>query len=113
MARKYEDFFMYDAAQQNAHCMACLKNIKRKDYNSTGMKRHLERVHPQLAALVETDNANYEVERITGKNIVGNVILYCVKWAGWGAEYSTWEPLTRLWGAAEAVVEYEAGIAGA
>lgn len=68
-----------------------------------------------------------QVERITGKNIVGNVILYCVKWAGWGAEYSTyvkviakfvkakfrWEPLTRLWGAAEAVVEYEAGIAGA
>lgn len=29
--------------------------------NSTGMKRHLERVHPELAAMVRTDGVHYQV----------------------------------------------------
>lgn len=59
--RKYDDFYFYPTGSVTARCLACHKDIMRTADNSTGMKRHLERVHPELAAMVRTDGVHYQV----------------------------------------------------
>ncbi|KDN70668.1 hypothetical protein CSUB01_08324 [Colletotrichum sublineola] len=49
----------------------------------------------------------WEVEEVVAHQGSGDDLSYLVKWAGWPAEYNTWEPLDHLEDAKEAVRKYE------
>jgi hypothetical protein len=53
------------------------------------------------------DDIEYEVGEIIGKLVTSKGLKYLVRWEGYGAEDATWERLTALEGALEAVEKFE------
>lgn len=49
----------------------------------------------------------FEVERIMGKKKVGSLVLYQVRWKGFGQEEDTWEPARNLRNLQEMVAAFE------
>lgn len=49
----------------------------------------------------------YDVEAIVGKKTRAGVVLYRVRWEGYGPDEDTWEPSASLNGCAALVAEYE------
>ena len=56
---------------------------------------------------IQDDDVEYEVEEITGKKISKKGVFYKVKWKGYSASESTWEPKSNLTNAAELIEEFE------
>lgn len=52
-------------------------------------------------------NDIYEVQKIIGKKIKGKTIHYKVKWKGYKAEDSTWEPIENLVNVRNLIQKYE------
>lgn len=55
----------------------------------------------------QDDDIEYEVEEITGKKISKKGVFYKVKWKGYSASESTWEPKENLANAEELIEEFE------
>jgi hypothetical protein len=65
--------------------------------------------------VMEVDGVpEYEVAAIRDKRTGrGGSCSYLVSWVGYGPEHDTWEPLSHLGNAKEAIAEYEAKVRGA
>jgi hypothetical protein len=62
---------------------------------------------PPPAVTLENGAALWEVESILGRRGRGARVRYLVKWRGYPIHESTWEPLSALEGALEAIRDYE------
>lgn len=70
-------------------------------------KKRKRSVRNSSPALNNCDNDVYEVEKILNhQESNGKVTSYYVKWQGWPADASTWEPIENLKGCLETVVDY-------
>ena len=71
----------------------------------------LEDINNQIKSKkTNIENKNiYEVDKILGKKIENNVILYLIKWKNWRSEYNTWEPTKNLTNCSELLKEFEDG----
>jgi hypothetical protein len=74
-----------------------------------------EQLHPQLTddtmrplPDVVRGHEEYEVEYLTGRRMVRRQVQYFIKWKGYPASESTWEPCSELMKhASDAVLKYE------
>lgn len=48
----------------------------------------------------------YVVEEVIGKKMENGITYYLLKWAGWSAEYNSWEPEENLIGIQELIEEF-------
>ena len=64
-------------------------------------------VEQMLRAFTSVNQDEWYVEKIINKRTKKNRIEYLVKWEGYPEWESTWEPLSNLNHAKEAVAEYE------
>ena len=80
---------------------------KLKEYHSTSdFKDRIQQDRPMPVVKIDGEDEWY-VEKIIDKRTKKNRIEYLVKWEGYPEWESTWEPLSNLNHAKEAVAEYE------
>jgi hypothetical protein len=66
---------------------------------------------PPPTTTLENGAALWEVESVLGRRGSGRSTRYLVKWAGYPNWESTWEPLSALSGAPNAISDYEQALA--
>jgi hypothetical protein len=68
-----------------------------------------QNTRPTPAMMIDGDEAWY-IEEIVGKKLKGKVVHYQVKWEGYDTWENSWEPVTHLKQAKDAINDYEARI---
>ena len=81
---------------------------KYHDGSSTFPSRPAPQSRPEPEALDSQGVLSWEVERVLDKRFVNRVKQYLVKWKGYPTEETTWEPISNLSQAPDAVAAYEA-----
>jgi len=89
-----------------------LEKGKEKKGNEAAPESSKKKKQEKPIVIEESDDdgdAEYEVELIVDKRIVGRVTEYKVKWKGWEKEEDrTWEPVENLEGSEKLIKKYEA-----
>ena len=61
-----------------------------------------------MIALEESsEDSEYEIEKIIDKRLKNGILEYKVKWLGYDDSHSSWEPLSNLENAKDAIKDYE------